>query len=126
MEKSVRELRYEIKNNGYERLINKPQKVEILSNSKSETILSNVKNPTLLKLGHTPITNEKSLEICILSQLKNFLINWGAVFFLQIINTKSLFINKIKKKSLFFSYNSIDHSNISWNDIFCFYMFCYY
>lgn len=47
---SVRELIKEIKSNAYERLIDKPEKIELITISKKTTILENMKNPILLEL----------------------------------------------------------------------------
>ena len=46
---SVRELKDEIKNNAYERLINKPNKIEIILPQKSVSFLEQMKNPILIE-----------------------------------------------------------------------------
>lgn len=77
---SVRELRCEIKNNSYERLLDKPRNIEIVSIPKKETIVTNMKNPILLELKGGFLSNEHDLEVCILSQLKNFFTQLGNGF----------------------------------------------
>ncbi len=68
---SVRELSNEIKNNAYERLIDKPEKIELMSTPKKPTILENMKDPILLELEENEnITNEHELETIILAKLK--------------------------------------------------------
>lgn len=70
---SKRELEKEIKNNSYERLANKPEKIEINTPLQRKNIFSNIKNPILLALKENKeIKNEKDLEIAILAQLTNF------------------------------------------------------
>ncbi len=68
---SSRELIKEIKNNSYERLINKPNKIEIITPQKNPSFLEQMKNPILIELDK----NETDLETAILAKLQNFLIN---------------------------------------------------
>lgn len=78
---SVRELRNEIKNNSYERLINKPEKIELISPTKKPKMLKDMKNPILLELNtRTELNAEKDLEVLILAQLKNFFNQLGEGF----------------------------------------------
>ena len=48
---SKRELEKEIKNNSYERLLNKPDKVDIISPTLPNAITDNYKNPIILELA---------------------------------------------------------------------------
>lgn len=67
---SVRNLRYAIKDNTYERLVNKPLKVEIVSTNKEYDILDELQNPILIKLkNNEDITSEYDLEEIIYAQL---------------------------------------------------------
>lgn len=68
---SSRELIKEIKNNSYERLINKPNKIEIITPQKNPSFLEQMKNPILIELDK----NETDLETAILAKLQNLLIN---------------------------------------------------
>lgn len=78
---SKRELEKEIKNNSYERLINKPSKIEILLPQKSNSFLEQMKNPILIELEHNKeIQNEKDLETTILAKLQNFFHQLGDGF----------------------------------------------
>lgn len=78
---SVRELRYEIKNNSYDRLINKPSKIEIISFKEKINIKNDLKNPIIIELNENQqITKESDLELAILSQLKNFFNQLGNGF----------------------------------------------
>lgn len=70
---SSRELQKEIKNNSYERLIAKPDKIEITNHPSKLTIKENMKNPILISIpSKTIIAKEQDLEIIILSQIKTF------------------------------------------------------
>ena len=70
---SSRELQKEIKNNSYERLIAKPDKIEITNYPSKLTIKENMKNPILISIpSKTIIAKEQDLEIIILSQIKTF------------------------------------------------------
>ena len=66
---SVRELNREIKNNSYERLEHKPDKIDIIVPSKIANISDNFINPILLKLKDKEVKNEMDLEKLIYSQL---------------------------------------------------------
>ena len=70
---SVRDLRKEVKNNAYERLIDKPEKIEIERPLEKKGIFSEIKNPILLEMSkENLLQSEKDLEVLILAQLKNF------------------------------------------------------
>ncbi len=70
---SSRELQKEIKNNSYERLIAKPDKIEITNYPSKLTIKENMKNPILISIpSKTIIAKEQDLEVIILSQIKTF------------------------------------------------------
>lgn len=72
---SKRELAEEIKNNSYERLLEKPSNIEIIPPKNSLTIKNKVKNPIIIEIPNNfKINNENDLEIAILSQLKFSLI----------------------------------------------------
>lgn len=78
---SSRELRNEIKNNSYERLLNKPDKIEIINPMKKPFILENMKNPILLELNNNEtISSEKDLELLIIAKLKIFFNQLGEGF----------------------------------------------
>jgi len=65
---SKRELEREIKNNSYERLEHKPNKIDIIVPSKISNISDNFMNPILLKLKDKEIKNEMDLEKLLYSQ----------------------------------------------------------
>jgi len=78
---SVRELRNEIKNNSYERLINKPKDIEIIQPMKKLNIIDNIKNPIIIEVGKTEeIRNESDLEKHILAKLRSFFNQLGSGF----------------------------------------------
>lgn len=78
---SKRELIKEIKNNAYERLINKPNKIEIISSQKNPSFLEQMKNPILIELDkNKTIQNEQDLETTILAKLQNFFSQLGEGF----------------------------------------------
>ena len=78
---SKRGLMTEIKNKSYERLLDKPEKIEIITISKKSTIFENMKNPILLELGENEkITNEQDVETLILAKLKVFFTQLGEGF----------------------------------------------
>ena len=64
---SKRELEREIKNNSYERLDHKPDKIDIIVPSKVQSITDNFMNPILLKLKDKEVKNELDLEKLIYS-----------------------------------------------------------
>ena len=77
---SKRQLIEEIKNNSYERLLKKPEHIEIIENK--ETIIYNIKehlkNPIIIKLSkEEQIKKEKELQLIILSKLKDFFMELG-------------------------------------------------
>lgn len=75
---SKRELILNIKANSYERLINKPDKIEIINISNNISFLDNMKNPIIIKLTREDeIKNEQDLETTILAQLSFFLEQLG-------------------------------------------------
>ena len=67
---SIRELRQEIKSNSYERLINKPEKIDIITPSKY-SITTNMKDPIIIKVNKE-IISEHDLELSILANLEFF------------------------------------------------------
>ena len=77
---SVRELKQEIKNNSYERLEHKPDKIDIVVPTKVPNIANNFKNPILLKLKDNEIKNESDLEKLIYSQLSYVFLQLGNGF----------------------------------------------
>ena len=78
---SVRELRCEIKNNSYERLIDKNTCIEIISTNKNNSITSNMKNPIIIELNENEeIRTEKDLELKLLSKLSFFFNQLGEGF----------------------------------------------
>lgn len=79
---SVRDLINEIKNNAYERLLNKPKKIEIIKDTKENySIKQEIRNPIIIKLDEKDcILKEKDLQIKILSQLKKFFSDLGQGF----------------------------------------------
>ncbi len=78
---SKRELEKIIKNNTYERLIDKPDHVEIISNTPKYSIKSGMHNPILLELNkYERINNEHDLEVILLARLKSFFSQLGEGF----------------------------------------------
>jgi len=74
---SKRALIKEIKSNSYERLIDKPEHIEIINKNKFY-LTSNMHNPIILKFNKdTDIKEEKDLEFLILTQLINFFSQLG-------------------------------------------------
>jgi len=71
---SKRELISEIKNNAYERLLDKPEHIEIIGeiNKKEYKIREYIKNPIIIKINNDNILKEKDLQIKILAELKTF------------------------------------------------------
>lgn len=76
---SVRELKKEINNNAYERLIKKPDKIEILLPTNKYSLLNTMKDPIILEI-EKEITSEHDLEISILAKLQNFFNQLGEGF----------------------------------------------
>lgn len=95
---SVRDLKNEIKNNSYERLINKPEKIEIILSKNQNTFLDSIKDPIIIEIN-TEINTEKKLKVSILSQLQYFFNQLGSGFALidnqykLSYNNKSYFID---------------------------------
>lgn len=78
---SKRELLTEIKSNSYERLLNKPKKIEITSLMPIDNVFKNMKNPIVLELNKgESIHTEHDLEITILAKLKSFFGQLGEGF----------------------------------------------
>ena len=77
---SKRELEREIKNNSYERLEHKPDKIDIIVPSKVQSITDNFMNPILLKLKDKEVKNELDLEKLIYSQLSYVFLQLGNGF----------------------------------------------
>ena len=75
---SERELTKELKANSYERLMNKPNKIDIMIPTKY-SITTNMKNPIIIKVTNQ-ITTEKDLELSILSNLSFFFSQLGEGF----------------------------------------------
>ena len=67
---SKRELMNEIKSNSYERLIDKPDKIDIFIPNKS-TITTDMKNPIIIPIQNE-VNNEHDLELSIISNLSFF------------------------------------------------------
>ncbi len=105
---SVRELISEIKNNAYERLLEKPERIEIIgSNEEEYNIREHLKNPIIIKLNkNEKLLKEKELQMKILAKLKNFLGELGAGFTLVGNEYKIKYGNKIYYIDLLlFNYN---------------------
>ena len=77
---SKRQLEKEIKNNSYERLLNKPDKIDIIAPLQSSSITDKLKNPIVLELKKDEIKNEKDLEEIIYLQLNDFFLQLGDGF----------------------------------------------
>ena len=77
---SRRELEKEIKNNSYERLEHKPDKIDIVVPAKVPAIVNNFKNPILLELKDKEIKSESDLEKLIYSQLSYVFLQLGKGF----------------------------------------------
>jgi len=78
---SVRELIKEIKNDSYERLIDKPKNIEIIKPKNRYSLLGQTKNPIIIEVDkNIKIKTEKDLETTILSQLKLFFKELGEGF----------------------------------------------
>jgi len=78
---SVRALIQEIKSNSYERLIDKPEHIEIKSTKNKNSITTNMKNPIVLYLDkNEKVTCEKDLELLILAKLSSFFSQLGQGF----------------------------------------------
>ncbi len=75
---SKRELAKEIKSNSYERLVDKPEKIEI-ELPKKYLITTNMKNPIIIPI-QSKINNEYDLELNILANLDCFFKQLGSGF----------------------------------------------
>ena len=75
---SKRELIKEIKSNSYERLIDKPEKIDIIIPNKP-TITTDMKNPIIIPIDNE-IKNEHDLELSILANLDFFFKQLGEGF----------------------------------------------
>ncbi len=75
---SERELGKEIKSNSYERLVNKPEKIDIFLPQKY-SITTNMKDPIIIKVDKE-ITSEQDLELSILANLEFFFKQLGDGF----------------------------------------------
>lgn len=76
---SKRELINAIKSNSYERLLEKPKKIEIISNNPPNyNIKENIKNPIIITLNKDEqILKEKDLQTTLIAKLKNFFSELG-------------------------------------------------
>ncbi len=78
---SKRELINEIKNNSYGRLVNKPDKIEIIAPTTKYSIFNTMKDPITIELEkERRINSEHDLEIEILAKLQNFFNQLGDGF----------------------------------------------
>ena len=75
---SKRELINEIKSNSYERLVNKPKKIEI-ELPKTYSTITDMKNPIIIPVSHE-VKNEHDLELNILANLDYFFKQLGQGF----------------------------------------------
>ena len=75
---SERELTKEIKSNSYERLVNKPDKIDIIVPPKY-SITTDMKNPIIIEVNKE-IKSEKDLELSILANLSYFFKQLGEGF----------------------------------------------
>ena len=77
---SKRELETAIKSNSYERLLDKPDKIEMINNEINQEyhIKEHIKNPIVITLSKKDIIlKEKDLQLKILAELKNFFMELG-------------------------------------------------
>ncbi len=105
---SKRELREKIKNNSYERLLEKPEHIEIIENKEEiYNIKENIKNPIIIKLSkEEQIKKEKELQLIILSKLKDFFMELGYGYTFVGNEYKIKINNKIYRIDiLLFNYN---------------------
>ena len=77
---SHRKLKQVIKDNSYEILLNKPEKIDIVIPSNVPSITDNLKNPIIIKSGKNKIKSEKGLEKIIYLQLNDFFSQLGSGF----------------------------------------------
>ena len=76
---SKRELIKEIKSNSYNRLLEKPEKIEIITNqTENYNVKEHIKNPIIITLNEDEqILKEKYLQTTLLAKLKNFFSELG-------------------------------------------------
>lgn len=77
---SKRNLEKVIKTNSYERLLNKPDKIDIVMPTLTPSLTDNLKNPIVLELKKNKIVKEKDLEELIYMQLHDFFSQLGEGF----------------------------------------------
>ena len=78
---SKRQLLEEIKSNSYERLVNKPKHIELVSRKKEYFTFEDIKNPIIIKVDKNKvIKSEKDLEVTILSEIEFVLMQFGKGF----------------------------------------------
>ena len=77
---SQRQLIKEIKNNSYERLVNKPDRIDIIAPTTPTSVMDSLKNPIVLELKDNKLKNEADLEKLIYSQLASVLMQLGSGF----------------------------------------------
>ena len=77
---SKRDLEKVIKTNSYERLLNKPDKIDIVMPTLTPSLTDNLKNPIVLELKKNKIVKEKDLEELIYMQLHDFFSQLGEGF----------------------------------------------
>ncbi len=91
---SKRALMKEIKSSSYERLLNKPEHVEIIE-LRNITSLDKMKNPIILEVSkNEEVKSEKDLQLLILSKLKSFFEQLGNGFALVGNEYKIIYENK--------------------------------
>lgn len=78
---SDRELKKVIKENTYERLIDKPEHIEIINHTPKYNIMTEMHNPIHIELNkNEKINDEHDLEVALLARLKNFFSQLGEGF----------------------------------------------
>lgn len=78
---TVRKLQDEIKSNSYERLIVKPEHIELIVHKEEYSILDDMKNPIIIKVDDNKnISSEKDLEMILLSEIEFILTQFGKGF----------------------------------------------
>lgn len=79
---SKRELINEIKSNSYERLLERPEHIEIIGNKYETTNIKDyIRNPIIISLEkEQKIANERELQLLILARLKDFFSELGQGF----------------------------------------------
>lgn len=80
---SARELTKLIKENTYERLVDKTKNIEIINGEPKYSITNDLHNPILIELNkHEKIENEHDLEVALLGRLKSFFSQLGEGYML--------------------------------------------